>query len=259
MYIKNTCKINDKIEIEKHYHWNCGAPGKKRSEKSNKTPEAMAKQNIWKRKNELRRLLELNFKGGDLYVTLTCRPDQRPDMTEALKVIRKFRDKLANEYKKRKWIFKYVITTEIGSRGAVHWNVIVNYMQDEKTNTWKLINKLWERGRPHYTPMDEERNYGQLADYIIKETSKRIAEGKTLEKLSYICSRNMVRPVIRKKKVDKRSWLKTPKIPKGYELVPDTLRNGINPYNDLPYQHYTIRKVQDRGGGVAGCSKSAFT
>lgn len=256
MYIRNEVKINDKIEIEKHYNWNAGAPGIDRERKSNKTPEAMAKQNLWNRKKELRRIIELNFTGGDLHVTLTCRPDKRPDMTEAMKVIRQFRDKLRAKYKKQKWECKYIITTETGERGAVHWHMIINHMQNEETSTTKMIWELWDRGRPYFVPMDDSREYEQLADYIIKETSKRIAEGKTLEKLSYMCSRNLIRPVVKRYKIRKKAWAKTPKVPRGYVL--ESLRNGINPYTNLPYQHYTLRKIQDRGGGEY-CKKSICT
>lgn len=255
MYIRNTCRVNDRIEIEKHYNWNAGAPGINREDKKNKTPDAVAKQNLINRKKELRRLMELNFRGGDIHVTLTCRPDERPDMEEAMKVIRAFRNRMRDRYKKNHWIFKYIITTETGSRGAVHWHMIVNNMQNDTTSTQKLIWELWDRGRPYFVPMDKNREYGQLADYIIKETSKRIAEGKTMEKLSYMCSRNLIRPVVRKKKIDRRTWKKEPKAPKGWELIKESVINGVNQYTGLPYQHYNIRKIQDKGGGAGGAAK----
>lgn len=246
MYIRTTCKIKNKIEVQKYYHWNAGAPGTKRQQKENKTPEDMARQNLWIRKRDLRRLIELNFSGGDLHVTLTCKPERRPDMNEALSVIRKFRDKLRREYQKNKWDLKYIITTETGERGAVHWHMIVNAMQNEKTKTEKIIWELWDRGRPYFVPLDKGDDYEQLAAYIIKETSKRIEAGKTLEKMSYMCSRNLIRPVVRKKKIQRHSWSREPKAPKGYEVIRDSVVNGINKYTGLPYQHYTLRKIQNR-------------
>ena len=73
MHIKTICKIKDKIEIEKHYPGNFGAPGMKRSERKKPTPEEMARQNLWRRTRYLRRIIELNFGEGDFHATLTCR------------------------------------------------------------------------------------------------------------------------------------------------------------------------------------------
>ncbi|MEG2103075.1 MAG: hypothetical protein RRY99_16365 [Flavobacterium sp.] len=245
MYIKTKCKINEKIEVTKHYTTRKSI---EREERVNKTPEEMAKQNAWIRARDLRRTMELNFKGGDLHVTLTCSPDKRPTMDEALKVIRKFRDKLRGAYKKQKWILKYIITTELGERGAVHWHMVINNVSNDKTSTSKIIHELWVRGRPYMTLMDQDQEYKKLAEYMIKETSKRIAEGKTLEKLSYMCSRNLIRPVIETEKVRSSSWRKNPKAEKGWYVDEESLINKHNKFTGLPYQHYTLRKIAKRGG-----------
>lgn len=242
MYIKKSCKIKNKIEIEKHYDGRFGAPGMPREEKKKKTPEEMAKQNHWRKCRELRRTIELNFSPGDWYVVLTCRKEERPDKENAPKVIRMFRDKLRSEYKKQGWELKYVITCETGERGAVHWNVIVNDMHNRKTSTADIIRRLWQRGRAHFTPLDDSGDYQQLAEYIVKETKKRIDGEETAEKLSYMSSRNLIRPLVKEKKVKAKSWRRNPEIPKGWELVPGTLLNGINKFTGLPYQYYTIRR-----------------
>ena len=247
MYTKTECRINDKLEVAKNYPWRAGAPGVKREEKKKPTPEEMERQNLWRRERDLRRTIELNFKGGDYHVILTCRKNERPDMEEAMKVIREFRDKLRKAYKKQDWELKYIITTELGERGAVHWHVICNEEQDDKTSTVKIIRKIWKRGRPYFVPLDDDREYGKLAAYIIKETSKRIREGKTLEKLSYMCSRNMIKPVERKKKVRAAGWRMEPKAPRGWRLDENSVVNGRNPYTGMPYQHYTLYRIQERG------------
>lgn len=260
MYIIKTCKINDKVEVEKYYPARYGAPGMPREKKRKPTPEEMAKHNYWRRCRELRRIMELNFHGGDMYLTLTCQTDKRPSIEEAPAVIRAFRDKVAREYKRRGWVFKYVITCEVGSRGAVHWHMIANYMQDSKGSSWDIVRKHWSRGRPFLEPLDDDRDYKRLAEYIVKETGRRIENGQTMEKLSYIASRNLRRPVERKKKVDARRWRAKPKVPDGYRLVEDSLVNGINRFNGFPYQKYTVvrikepgaRKKKRKGGGKGG-------
>lgn len=247
MYIKNQCKINDKIEIEKHYPGNFGAPGIKREKKRKKTPEEMAKQNLWRKIRDLRRTMELNFHADDWHVTLTCRREDRPIKEEAPKVIRSFRDDLRKEYKAQGWALNYIITTETGKRGAVHWHMIVNNLQNEKTNTAKIIRALWIRGRPYFVPLDEGGEYGKLAEYIVKETTQRIQNEETIEKLSYMASRNLIKPTVYPEKIRSNSWRKFPDAPKGYQLVEESLVNGFNKFTGLPYQYYTIKKYKKGG------------
>lgn len=248
------CRIRDRIEIDKYYTANYGAPGMKRAEKKNRTPEEMAKQNYWKRCRDLRRIIELNFGEGDLHVVLTCKKEERPDKEEAPKVIRKFRDRLAREYKKQVWELKYVITCEIGQRGAVHWHMIINNMTSERTSTTKLIQKYWIRGRPYFTALDGSGDYKKLAEYIVKETAEKIKKEETCEKLSYIASRNLKKPQVKRSNVKAKKWKKEPVVPKGWELVAESLINGINRYTGLPYQKYVIRRIpgkekkKDAGG-----------
>lgn len=242
MYDKVTCQINDKEEIEKHYSGRYGAPGMPRKEKRKKTPEEMAKQNHWRRCRDLRRTIELNFGEGDWHVTLTCRPEDRPKKEEATHLIRYFRDKLRKRYKTQGWDLKYIITCETGERGAVHWHMIVNDRHNTYTSTAKMIRELWEWGRVHFTPLDGTGDYGQLAEYIVKWTAKRIENEETIEKLSYMASRNLIRPKVKTEKVRAKAWKNPPSIPKGWYLVPGTLVNGFNKFTGLPYQHYTIKR-----------------
>ena len=244
MYDKVTCRIRDKVEIAKHYSGRYGAPGMERKEKRKPTPEEMAKQNHWRRCRDLRRMIELNFEGGDFHVTLTCRPEHRPTKEEAPKVLRKFLAKLRAEYKKQDWELKYIVTCEVGERGAVHWHMITNNCSNEFTDTAKLIHGNWTRGRPYFSILEDSGDYGKLAEYMVKETARRIDKGETIEKMSYSRSRNLIKPKEKREKVRANTWRMEPKIPEGWELVPESLVNGINKFNNLPYQHYVIRRKE---------------
>jgi hypothetical protein len=241
MYIKTICQIKEKIEIEKRYDGRRGAPGQSRDKRRKKTPEEMRKQNQWRKEREVRRLIELNYEGDDFHVILTCTKENRPENNEqAKKIIRKFRDDLKNDYKKHGWICKYIITEEVGVRGAIHWHMIINNMHSDITTTEKLIRKHWKMGRPHVTPLDDSGDYKKLAEYILKQSGDQ-EEGDT-RKTSYMCSRNLIRPVVRKEKKEARSWRKDPKAPKGWYVVANTLINGLDKFTGLPYQHYTIKR-----------------
>lgn len=249
MYIKNTCRIKDKVEVSKHYHARSGAPGMPREERKNPTPEDMAKQNHWRRCRDLRRLIELNFEPGDWHCTLTCEKDKRPTKEEAPAVIRKFLAKLKRDYRQQGWELKYVITCEVGSRGAVHWHMVVNNMHNEETDTARMIREAWKMGRPYFSALDDTGDYEKLADYMVKEAARKIDKGETVEKMSYSRSRNLKKPVERREKVRASGWRKDPQIPKGWELVPGSLVNEKNKYTGLPYQHYVIRRKEADGGG----------
>lgn len=247
MYTKTECEIRDKKEICKYYPGRYGAPGMPREKKRKKTPEEIAKQNLWIRMRDLRRLIELNFTEGDWHVVLTCRKEERPGKEEAPQIIRGFRDMLRDAYKKEEWQLKYIITCETGSRGAVHWHMVVNNMHNDRTSTAKMIKSLWKRGRPYFSPLDAGGDYKTLAEYIVKETTKRVEQENTLEKLSYMPSRNLIRPEVKKKEIRANRWRKEPVAPEGYYVVPDSIVNGINKFTGFPYQHYTIRRLAEDG------------
>lgn len=247
MYTKTECEILDKKEICKYYSGRYGAPGMPRAKKHKKTSEEIAKQNLWIRMRDLRRLIELNFAEGDWHVVLTCRKEERPGKEDAPDVIRGFRDLLRDAYKKEGWNLKYIITCETGSRGAVHWHMIVNNMHNDRTSTAKMIKGLWTRGRPYFSPLDAGGDYKTLAEYIVKETAKRVEQENTLEKLSYMPSRNLIRPEVKKKEIRATRWRKEPVAPEGYYVVPDSIVNGINKFTGFPYQHYTIRRLAEDG------------
>ncbi|MCM1190645.1 MAG: hypothetical protein NC541_15300 [bacterium] len=246
-YIKLVCRIKDRQYVEKHYDGRYGAPGMSREKRGKATPEQMAKQNLWRRTRDLTRLIEYNFGPGDWHVVLPCYPGQRPAAEEAPKVIRDFWKKLRAEYKRQGWELKIVLTCETGTRGAVHWHAVINDRHNDSTSTAKLIRKLWTRGRPYFTALDESGDYGALAEYIVKETAKRVRKGETGEKLSYMRSRNLVKPPVRREKVEAGSWRKEPKAPSGWEVVKGSVVNGTNPYTGQPYQYYTLRRLESAG------------
>lgn len=249
LYDKMTCRIRDRMEVSKHYSGRYGAPGQKRQERRKPTPEDVARMNHWKRCRDLRRLIELNFGAGDWHVTLTCDKDRRPEKEEAPKVIRQFLTKLRKAFKEEGWELKYVVSCEIGERGAVHWHMVINDEQNAQTSTAKLIRKHWTRGRPHFTALDESGEYGQLADYMVKAAAARIEKGETVEKMSYSRSRNLKKPKERRERIRATGWRQDPKVPKGWELVPGSLVNGKNAFTGLPYQRYVLRRKEAGDGG----------
>ena len=56
---------------------------------------------------------------------------------------------------------------------------------------------LWTHGRPKVNPLDDTGNYRELAEYLIKETSKTFAEAAGPYKKRWNQSKNLRKPKIK--------------------------------------------------------------
>ena len=172
-----------------------------------------------------------NFGEGDLHVTLTYAKDRRPETAEEANALRaKFLAELRKKFRKAEVDLKYIGVTEIGSRGAVHHHIVIN--NPEGVDVMKLIQKAWPHGHPFFSPLYEEGEYEQLADYLLKGESEKTA--------SYTRSRNLKIPEPKRETVRSVRWKDPPPVPKGWEIIKSTLFNGINPVTGYPYQRYMM-------------------
>lgn len=240
MYFKTTVKAGKTIEVTKSYTKRVGAT--KRSGRKQLTPEEMDKINELNAARKLRLKINANFKKGDPYITLTYRKDCRPNADEVKKnILKPFFDKLRAYYKKQGTTLKYIIVTEYENK-AIHHHLIVN----DVDNIEKVINNLWVYGRPNYKYLDGTGQYKDLADYLIKETSKTYRKNK-LEgkgaKQRYSCSKNLIIPEPQTEVVKASKWLADPKPIKGYYVDQDTIFNGIDPFTGREYQKYTLVEI----------------
>ena len=240
MYQKKTYDLGWMKMIEKSYPGNYGAPGKPRSQKQNKSPDVIEKQNERIRARNLQLLIAANFKEGDFHLTLTYRQDMRPaDPEEAKQRLKTFEDRMRIEYKKRGLQFKWIHVTEIGSRGAVHHHLVIENIQE--VNTTALVQKLWPYGHQNFSPLYTDGEFEQLADYLQKKESKERVKG-----CRYSHSRNLIIPKPKIEKIHRRKWNQDPKPERGWYVVKDSVINGVNPYTQMPFQKYTVRKMDTR-------------
>lgn len=237
MYMRNTWHLgNDYIEIEHYYPGNYGAPGMPRGPKRIRSPEEIVKQNIRNREKRIQRLILHNFKSGDWHLVLNYRVQDRPPDTKAAKQdLRKWIAKMRAAYKKEGLTFKYIAVTEYGKKGnALHHHLVI----EDKPNTAKLVKKFWKYGNTRWTDLYEEGEYKQLASYIVKKETKQEGQWST-----YTRSRNLKEPKVKRQKLRRRQWSQEPKVKKEYELIKDSLVNGVNPFTGYPYQKYMMRKI----------------
>lgn len=83
-------------------------------------------------------------------------------------------------------------------------------------------------------------NFENLASYMAKCETKQQAGGKN----TYSCSRNLIEPPEKIRKVKADSWREMPTIPKGWVLDKDSLIVGINPFTGFGYQFYRMIQIE---------------
>ena len=188
------------------------------------------RRDIW----ELTIRLNHNFHPGDYYITFTYKPDERPDVVQAKKDRTDLLRKLRRLYKKNDTELKFIAVTEFGKKGALHHHIVMNADVD-----YREISKLWSKGRAHLTTLEPDREYSNLASYIVK-SRKAWKEGGGKGRM-WTCSKNLVRPPTKRWIVKANAYLSVPRNKKGYILRKDTLHEGIN-QEGFPYQNYIMMR-----------------
>ncbi|RDU22185.1 rolling circle replication-associated protein [Anaerosacchariphilus polymeriproducens] len=244
-YERLTYRLKRTIEVEEKHKGRYGAPGEKREKKKKPTSEQIEKQNQWMAEKKLRRILNANFDPDDLHITLTYKKEERLPEMEAKKELNKFLIKMRKEYKKLDLQFKYIVATEYLNT-AIHHHLIIQNITQGMISTPKLVKKHWSRGRPKFVMLDDTGDYKDLAEYLIKETSKTFRESKGM-KQRYSRSRNLIVPEPERKLMKASEFLKI-REKKGYYIDKNSIIEGINPVTGFKYRHYTYRRMEREGG-----------
>ena len=244
----------NKIQIAGEYALICnytprffGAPSKKRSAKLKETPKSMAKYNNHKRAEKLQLLMLLNFDKG-YHITLDYPKDNRPETyEEAEKNLKKCLYKISRRQKRKNKKFKYIAITERGKiREALHHHLVIEkdpFLLEELTSIWGNHIKI--------SQMYEEGAYKDLAEYFCKIETK---EEQTKGRSKYHRSRNLKEPEV-KSRIVAGPLKDEPIVPRGYELMQDSVINGFNDFAGIRYQRYMIRKAASGSPKEASAEK----
>ncbi len=248
---KYTFRKGDIVEIEENHDGNYGRPGENRTKKVKPTPEQMQKVNALNKAKRCRHRLLEYFAPGDLFVTLTYDPTQRPkDMEGAKNDFAGLIKSVRKEYKKSGTEFRWIRNIEQGTRGAWHIHMVIKNI----AGAVDAIRKAWVKGGIYSVAIQlndkiYDEDFTKLANYMTKDehTTEIKADGTQskprIRQASYSTSRNMPLP---EPEVDKLvRWKPLPKPNKGYYIA--KIHEGFNPVTGFMYRRYTMIKLQKRG------------
>lgn len=249
IYIKTEYDCGWVKQIELRYPGRYGAPGCPRSKKKERTPEQIERQNEVNRIRRLQRIILANFRPGESWhLTLNYRKDARPNTPEqAKKLLAKFLAQVRKTYKAAGQEFKWIAVTEYGKQGkALHHHLIVEDIEGFPVQ--KTIRQAWKHGNTFWSDIYEDGEMEQLASYMVKMETKTGADGEPIKGTRYTHSRNnLIIPQPERQTMKRRTWPEEPRVPKGWELIKDSLYDGENPVTGYPYRHYSLRKIAKKG------------
>jgi len=237
--VKTTYPAEDIAEIKKYPFGRYGAPGIRRQKRRKATPEQIRKQNHANAARKIQLLILGNFREGN-HVILKYPQGKYPETyEEAEENLSKFILRMRKFLSKRGIEFKYLACTERGKRkAALHHHLIVEN-DPCGINMAALIRATWN-GNVFISTMYEDGEYKQLADYFVKADTKEEKKG-----CSYHRSRNLTLPKV-EKEIKFGGW-DEPTAPDGWEVITETVKDGINPVTGKKYQRYFIRRKTPYG------------
>lgn len=249
MYIKKTWTAGRTVEVKKTYS---ARFGKKLPRAGNilETSKAQERVNRQNAIDELRRILNENFKPGDWHAVFTYPQEVPPTKLQAKDALQLFLRRLRRVYRERLSELKYVHVTEYENKRIHHHFILPNLpcgMRPVK-RLWKaVVAELFytvterERGEPlhlrfPWSPLDDSGQYGALAEYLIKETDKTRKTSDAFSKRRYCCSKNIVHPKPKIELISAKEWRKDPPERKGHYIDKRESFNATSEENGLPMQ-----------------------
>lgn len=245
-------------EVEIKHPGKYGKKGERRAPHRKPTKADMERVNQKNREKYVRRLIQLNFKEGDWYLTFTPKKENTWRTVDEIKeACRKIRRKLRDLYKKLGEAFKYIYRLEIGKQGGLHFHMLINAVEGV---TLTRIRDMWREcggWNVNNQPTYLDGGYQDLAEYICKEPPAEYKgqitmshyEIETLSK--YQPSRNLIKPEPIRKKFKRRTVEKMIRdgieADPGFILDKESIEIGVNPYTGwsyINYRQYRIRRQE---------------
>lgn len=230
------------IDVVEYHDDNRGAPGEKRQRKTKATSDAQTKINTRMKTLRCRQKLLTYFSEGDLFITLTYRPEERPaSMTVAKANFAKFVRRVRDAYKKQQQTLYWIRNIELKSDKNWHIHMVIN----EIDGTYGIVEEAWEHGFVNREKIRTDANiydedFYSLTDYLTKdENSPPKNDDERIIEASYSTSRNMPLPEPEIEKLIR--YPKEPEIKDGYRIV--RYYEGIDPVTGYQYRKFTMAAI----------------
>lgn len=217
----------------------------KRVSKNAETAAAVKKLNEEHAIDMCEAMIEMNFRSFDWHIALTYSDESYADIDyeRAMKDKRNFISKLRRRCKKIGIDVKYLTMTEQGVRsGKWHHHFVL-----PKEIPIDLMYECWPFGQIRIlNVLYADGDFRGLAKYYVDKTKGGLKEDdrKKYER-RYNFSLNCEKPKVTVETNLAESWLKVPRVPKGWMLVKDSLYNGIDSWGEYPFQKYVIIKIDE--------------
>lgn len=209
-----------------------------RAARENLSTEKMEEYNCLEAKRRCARMVNTNFKEGDLFLTLTFR--ERVDIKTALRLFRNFIDRLKRLRKRKGYAeLKYLYVVERKNKRE-HVHLLINKMD----LTMKELKEVWGLGRVMVSILEPGGDYTGLAYYITKENYKEYGK-------RWSGSRNLEKPKVKVTLVSEEKKTKRLRVPKNYKVIEE-----VQYYSEITGHTRYVRAVkiggEDYGNGKEG-------
>lgn len=209
-----------------------------RAARENLSTEKMEEYNCLEAKRRCARMVNTNFKEGDLFLTLTFR--ERVDIKTALRLFRNFIDRLKRLRKRKGYAeLKYLYVVERKNKRE-HVHLLINKMD----LTMKELKEVWGLGRVMVSILEPGGDYTGLAYYITKENYKEYGK-------RWSGSRNLENPKVKVTLVSEEKKTKRLRVPKNYKVIEE-----VQYYSEITGHTRYVRAVkiggEDYGNGKEG-------
>lgn len=215
-----------------------------RAAKENLSSEEMAEYNCLEARRKCARMVNANFRQGDLFLTLTFRG--RVDVENALRLFRNFISRLKRLRKRKGYSeLKYLYVVE-SKRKREHIHLLINKMDI----SMKELSEVWGLGRVMVSILEPGGDYTGLAYYITKENYKEYGK-------RWSGSRNLEKPKVKITLVSEEKKTKRLRVPKNYKVIEE-----VQYYSEVTGHTRYVRAVkiggEDYGNGKEGQSHMEY-
>lgn len=218
-----------------------------------KTPLRQLRYQDKKSERNCRYKLNMNFGGGDLFLTLSYPPYELIDFATARKNINTFLDTVRKIYKRNGKKLKYIFVAGVTKRGMIHFHIVLNkFDTDVLTKAWQKIVGTEDFRYPRVTirHLDYSGEYKKLASYLIKNSREQFYGKEKVHKKRFCASKNLIMPLVVKKIMKyNRFWKNIPKALTGYVIDKNSIYDGYSwadnggCYECCRVQRYTMYKT----------------